>query len=134
MYKSKSLSELRTNADLHPANLRVGMWAFILHRITGLALVFYIILHIFVIATVNWGAGAFDQIMRRLTSPTFVVLDIGLVAAVLFHGLNGIRILLFDLGYGIKRQQAIFWGVMAVATIVFAFAAYASLSFLLARV
>ena len=38
-----------------------------------------------------------------------------LVAAVLYHALNGVRILLMDLGIGIKRHKAVFWICMLVA-------------------
>ncbi|MHB8926677.1 MAG: succinate dehydrogenase, cytochrome b556 subunit [Bacillota bacterium] len=126
MSSRRHLSELRGNSDLYPRNVRAGMYAWLFHRITGLALVFYIILHIFVIASVNFGGGSFDSTMRLLTSKPFVIVDLVLVGVVLYHGLNGLRIIFFDLGYGIKNQRSIFWALMAVGTVIFVFAAYAS--------
>jgi succinate dehydrogenase / fumarate reductase cytochrome b subunit len=120
------MSELHGNSDLWPRNVRAGMYAWLFHRITGLALVFYILLHIFVIASVNFGGGSFDAVMGLLTTKPFVLIDLVLVAVVLYHGLNGIRIIFFDLGYGIKNQRGIFWTMMAIGTAVFAFFAYAS--------
>lgn len=93
----------------------VGMWAFVLHRITGLALVFYLLLHITVISTSLKGPDAFNQLLAKLTTPLFVVLDLGLLAAILFHGLNGVRIVLFDTGVGIRQQKLIFWFLIASA-------------------
>jgi len=102
------------------------MYAWLFHRVTGLILVFYIILHIFVIASVNFGGGSFDATMRLLTSKPFIVIDLLLVGVVLYHGLNGLRIIFFDLGYGIRNQRSIFWALMAVGTVIFIFAAYES--------
>ena len=46
-----------------------------------------------------------------------------LVAAVLYHALNGVRIMLMDLGIGIQRHKAVFWVCMLVAaSAVWAFA------------
>ncbi|MHB0886509.1 MAG: succinate dehydrogenase, cytochrome b556 subunit [Bacillota bacterium] len=126
MSSRRHLSELRGNSDLYPRNVRTGLYAWLFHRITGLALVFYIILHIFVIASVNFGGGSFDATMRLLTSKPFVLIDLTLVAVVLYHSLNGLRIIFFDLGYGIKNQRSIFWALMAVGTVIFVFAAVAS--------
>ena len=96
----------------------VGMWAFVLHRITGVALIFYLLMHIAVISTSLRGPDAFNKLLAVLTSPLFIVLDLGLLAAILFHGLNGVRIVLFDTGVGIRQQKAIFWALMAIATVI----------------
>lgn len=97
----------------------LGVWAFWLHRITGVLIIFYLLLHILVISTVLGSRANFDVTMRLLKSPIFVVLEMGLIAAILIHGLNGIRIILFDLGYGVKRQKQIFWVLMAIGVVPF---------------
>lgn len=102
------------NPELWPGNFKLGMWVWLLQRVTGLALVFYLFMHIWVIsysAAVN-GKIAFDSTLQTLQSPFFIALDLLLVATVLFHALNGIRILLFDFGIGIRSQKTIFWGLM----------------------
>lgn len=93
----------------------VGMWAFVLHRITGLSLIFYLLMHVMVISTSLHGPNAFNKLLAVLTSPPFIVADLGLLAAILFHGLNGARIVLFDAGVGIRQQKFIFWLVVLVA-------------------
>ncbi|MBI4758868.1 MAG: succinate dehydrogenase, cytochrome b556 subunit [Chloroflexi bacterium] len=93
----------------------LGMWAWLLHRVTGLLLVFYLILHILVISSSLGGSGLFDPLLRLLQAPLFVLLEMGLAAAVLIHGLNGIRIVLFDLGLGVRRQKEVFAVLMALA-------------------
>jgi succinate dehydrogenase / fumarate reductase cytochrome b subunit len=98
----------------------------VLHRLTGLALVGYLFLHIWVISfsTVKWGGVSFDMIMGQFQTPMFYVLDLGLLAVVLFHGLNGLRILLFDVGIGVRIQKQILWAVVFVVIIAELAAAY----------
>lgn len=100
----------------------VGMWAWLLHRITGLALVFYILLHVVLMGTfLLQGRSAFDALLGLLMgNPFFQGLDLLLTAAVLYHGANGIRLLLFDLGLGFNRQKEIFWTFMILAALVYA--------------
>ena len=92
----------------------LGVWSFWLHRLTGLVISVYLLTHILVISTVVASTGNFDAAMVFLKAPIFVLLEIGLIAAILIHGLNGFRILLFDLGYGIKKQKEIFVVLMLI--------------------
>ncbi|OGC06355.1 succinate dehydrogenase, cytochrome b556 subunit [Candidatus Falkowbacteria bacterium RIFCSPLOWO2_12_FULL_45_13] len=111
----------------------VGMWAFLLHRLTGLALIFYLLMHIMVISTSLRGPHAFNQLLAVLTSQPFIIADLGLLAAVLFHGLNGIRILFFDLGVGIRIQKIIFWAVIAAAALIWGVTLYLTLPFIMGK-
>jgi succinate dehydrogenase / fumarate reductase cytochrome b subunit len=109
------------------AGTRAGWWAWFFQRLTGVALVGYLFLHILVISTVQAGEDAFDSVLIVLQKPFFVVLDLFLIAAVVYHGLNGVRVLLFDLGIGLKQQAGLFWVCMALTTIVTLVAGYFSL-------
>jgi succinate dehydrogenase / fumarate reductase cytochrome b subunit len=99
----------------------IGMWAWILHRLTGLGLVLYIFIHIVLMSSsLLRGQQAFDAMLTLLMRhPVFEVLDTLLLGAVLYHGFNGIRILLFDLGVGIgvRSQKVLFWVFMTIAAI-----------------
>ena len=47
--------------------------------------------------------------------------ELGLVAAILFHALNGVRVILIDFWpKGVKFQNAMFWVVIVIAVILFA--------------
>ena len=109
------------------------MWAFILHRITGLSLIFYLLLHIIVISTSLKGPDPFNNLLAVLTSPPFIIADLALLAAVLFHGLNGIRILFFDLGIGIRIQKYIFWFVILIAACIWCSTLYMTIPHILGR-
>jgi succinate dehydrogenase / fumarate reductase cytochrome b subunit len=109
-----------------------GMWAWLLFRISGLILVFYLGAHIIVISTGRFGEGGetLNNLMKTFDHPVLVLLDLALVVAVLYHALNGVRIILMDFGVGIHRHKIIFWSAMAVAVICFAFFAYVAFTFI----
>jgi succinate dehydrogenase / fumarate reductase cytochrome b subunit len=94
----------------------IGMWAWILFRISGLILVAYLFVHIVIVSQGQIsGAGALDRLFETFDQPIMVFLDFMLVSAVLYHGLNGVRVVLMDMGIGIRRHKAVFLGVMIVA-------------------
>jgi succinate dehydrogenase / fumarate reductase cytochrome b subunit len=84
-----------------------GSWAWILHRITGLGLTFYILLHIIALTGLLKGEAAFNAEMKFFTSPFFLFGEWLLGTLVVFHAVNGIRIVLVDLGNGAKYHKQI---------------------------
>ncbi|MBI2854672.1 MAG: succinate dehydrogenase, cytochrome b556 subunit [Chloroflexi bacterium] len=107
-----------------PDKYKFGMWAFVLHRVSGLVIAAYGVAHIIVISTSMFG-GTFDTVMENLHKPWVVSLELLLILAVLYHGLNGIRLLLFDIGIGIRQQKPLFWGLMSMGVIIAIFVANA---------
>jgi len=95
----------------------IGMWAWMLFRISGLVLVLYLFVHVWVISQGRVGAESLDGLFEWFDRPLLVFLDLMLVAAVLYHALNGVRIILMDLGIGIRQHKAIFWVCMLVAAL-----------------
>ncbi|MDA3963177.1 MAG: succinate dehydrogenase, cytochrome b556 subunit [Planctomycetota bacterium] len=88
-----------------------GSLAFVLHRVSGIALIVYLILHIISITKAGqMDPTHYDVVMRRFQEPDFKVGEIALWAAVLFHGINGLRILLVD--FVLERSHVskhLFW-------------------------
>jgi succinate dehydrogenase / fumarate reductase, cytochrome b subunit len=109
-----------------------GMWAWLFFRISGLILVFYLGAHIIIISTAQFSAdgSTFTDVMKFLEHPVALVLDLALVVAVLYHALNGVRIILMDFGIGIQRHKIIFWSCMAVVVICFVVFAYVAFSYI----
>ena len=95
----------------------IGMWAWMLFRISGLVLVFYLFVHLWVISQGRVGPESLNNLFEFFDKPVLVFLDLMLVAAVLYHALNGVRIILMDLGVGIRQHKAIFWVCMLVAAL-----------------
>lgn len=105
------------NSEFWPTNMRTGMWAWVGHRLTGILLVAYVFLHLFFLSQASLSHESFDQLMERMSQPLFVFLDFLLVCAVIFHAMNGLRVVLFDMGIGIRKQKLVFWIMMAIAAV-----------------
>lgn len=110
----------------------VGMWAWILFRVSGLVLAVYLFFHIWVISQGRVGGpDRLDDLFDLFSNPFIVFLDLALVGAVLYHALNGVRILLMDLGVGIRSHKAVFWACMVVAALALSAFAYKASSYIL---
>lgn len=82
-----------------------GSWAFILNRLTGLGLTFYLGLHLVVLNKLAQGPQAYDDFIAFSESSLIKLGEVVLIAAVLFHGLNGLRLTLHAFGIGIRHQK-----------------------------
>jgi succinate dehydrogenase / fumarate reductase cytochrome b subunit len=110
---------LSRNPDLVPRYLRPGMWGWALHRVTGLLILVYLLLHLLVIGQAAVSPQSFDAIMKALGSPFWRVLEVGLLACVLYHGINGVLIILFDLGYGIRAHRVWWYAGLVLVIVLF---------------
>lgn len=79
-------------------------YGFRLQRITGLLLLAYLLLHVRTIHELSRGPEAFNRALETFRNPFFKLLEIGLLAVVIAHALNGIRITLIDLSIGHERR------------------------------
>ena len=95
-----------------------GSWAFILNRLTGLGLTFYLVLHLIVLNKLAQGPRAYDDFIAFSQSLVIKIGEVILIAAVLFHGLNGIRLTLHAFGIGIRYQKKFFALALAGTTFV----------------
>ena len=94
---------------------RIGQWAFVLHRITGVAVFLFLVLHVLDTAVLRISPEAYNQIIGMYHRPIMAIGEAGLVAMVTLHGLNGIRVMLIDaLPQGGRLQNVMFYGVVLV--------------------
>ncbi len=93
-----------------------GSWAFILNRLTALALTFYLGLHLIVLKNLTQGAQAYNDFIVFAQMPLIKIGEILLIAAVILHGLNGVRLTLLAFGIGLHHQKTLFF-FTAMATI-----------------
>jgi succinate dehydrogenase / fumarate reductase, cytochrome b subunit len=121
---------------------RLGIWGWIgggrwgierymyaLHRVTGLGLLLYFLLHIFVTAARAWGEGPWHEMMEAVEGPGFKFGEFLVFLAFAFHAVNGLRLGFIELGFGVGkpiepvypyatsvgRQRALAVGVLVVA-------------------
>jgi succinate dehydrogenase / fumarate reductase cytochrome b subunit len=100
---------------------KIGMWSWVLHRITGVAIFFFLLVHVLDTALVRVSPEAYNAVINTYKTPIIGLAELGLVAAILFHGLNGIRVILIDFWRkGAKYQNVMFWIVIAIALVIFA--------------
>ncbi len=100
---------------------KVGMWSWVLHRITGVAIFFFLLVHVLDTALVRLSPEAYNAVINTYKTPLIGVAELGLVAAILYHALNGLRIILIDFWRkGVKYQNVMWWVVVAIALVIFA--------------
>jgi succinate dehydrogenase / fumarate reductase cytochrome b subunit len=78
-------------------------YAYALHRLTGLGILAYFIMHIFVTGSRVGGPEKWDSTMSTFGSPLFKVGEFLVVLAFAYHAINGIRLVLVELGYLIGK-------------------------------
>jgi succinate dehydrogenase / fumarate reductase cytochrome b subunit len=81
-----------------------GQYGWLLHRVTGVAIILFLFAHVVDIAVVGWGPDAYNRVASVYHNPFIRLLELGLVAAVLFHAFNGVRITLIDSFPGLTRH------------------------------
>ena len=106
----------------------VGMLAWVLHRLSGLALSAYLLLHLYDLRAAQRGAADFTEALAVFRTPFWKVMDLLLLAAVAYHMLNGIRLLAFDAGWGIRNQRQLFWIAFVLTIGIFLFSAVMTFS------
>jgi succinate dehydrogenase / fumarate reductase cytochrome b subunit len=92
-----------------------GMWTWVLHRITGVGVFFFLLVHVLDTALVRVSPEAYDLVIATYKTPIVNLLEVGLVGAVLYHALNGLRVILVDFwSRGPRYQRQMTWGIAIV--------------------
>ena len=92
-----------------------GMWSWVAHRITGVAVFFFLLVHVLDTALVRVSPDAYDAVIASYKTPIVNLMEVGLVGAVLYHALNGIRIILVDFwSEGPRHQKGMFRAIIVV--------------------
>ena len=97
-----------------------GMWSWVLHRITGATIFFFLFVHVLDTALVRVSPEAYNEVVNTYKTPIIGLMEVGLVAAVLYHALNGIRVILIDFWqHGPKYQRLMLWIIAGIWIAVF---------------
>ena len=107
-----------------------GMWAWIFHKFTGWMLIGYLFTHIAVLSTAI-GAASGDASMIQAETDVYTttlqgleelfvvrLLEVGLLAVAVFHILNGLRLLMVDLGVGLEAQDKSFYASLVLTAVI----------------
>ncbi len=104
---------------------REGMWSWVAHRVTGVLIFFFLFVHVLDTALVRVSPQAYDNVVATYKNPVVNLLEYGLVAAILFHALNGLRVIAVDFwAKGPKYQRQMLWTVVGIWVVLMAGAFY----------
>ena len=91
-----------------------GHWAFQFHRLAGLGTLLFLLVHILDTSTVFFFPNLYEHAINLYRSPLFLLGEIALIAGVIYHGLNGLKIIVFDIKpelWNIARERTWTWSV-----------------------
>jgi succinate dehydrogenase / fumarate reductase cytochrome b subunit len=118
----------RSRGTLYRGDL--GMWSWVAHRITGVLTFFFLFAHVLDTALVRVSPNAYDKVINLYKNPFVNLMELGLVGAVLYHALNGLRVMLVDFwAKGPRYQRVMLWAIVAVWIVVMVPGAYFMLKF-----
>lgn len=96
-----------------------GMWSWVAHRITGVSVFFFLFVHVLDTALVRVSPEAYDQVIDTYKNPVVGLMELDLVAAVLYHALNGVRVMLVDFWVqGPRYQRQMLWAILGIWVVV----------------
>lgn len=88
---------------------REGMLAWAFHRLSGVGVWFFVVLHVLDIYLVGGNPEAYDELLDFYASPVGRFLEVLLGAALLYHALNGLRIIIIDLWPAMTVYHRTLW-------------------------
>ena len=107
---------------------REGMWSWVAHRVTGVLVFFFLFTHVLDTALVRVSPDAYNAVMDTYKTPLINVMELGLIAAVLYHALNGVRVILLDFWEkGTRYQRQMLWAVIGLFVVLMVPTVYYSL-------
>jgi succinate dehydrogenase cytochrome b556 subunit len=93
-----------------------GQYAWALHRATGLGIIFFLLVHILDIMLIGLGRDVYNHTVEFYAKPLVIPMEIALVGAVIYHALNGLRIILIDFWpAGVRNQRAMYYVALVAA-------------------
>ncbi|WP_328391086.1 succinate dehydrogenase, cytochrome b556 subunit [Nocardia sp. NBC_00416] len=95
-----------------------GMWSWALHRITGVTVFFFLFVHVLDTALVRVSPEMYDDAIAIYKTPIVALMEMALVFCVLFHALNGVRVILVDFwSNGPRYQKQMLWGIIGLLVV-----------------
>ncbi len=104
---------------------REGMWSWVAHRVTGVLIFFFLFAHVLDTALVRVSPDSYNTIIDTYKTPIVNLMEVGLVGAVLYHSMNGLRVMAIDFWEkGPRYQKQMTYAVVAIVAIVMIPGAY----------
>lgn len=92
-----------------------GMWSWLFHRIAGLGIILFLLLHIVDISLLGFGPKVYNEGIALFGTGIVRLLSLALIGGLLYHAFNGVRIMLIDFWpQGARYQRSMFVIVMVL--------------------
>jgi succinate dehydrogenase / fumarate reductase, cytochrome b subunit len=97
-----------------------GMWSWVAHRVTGFLVFCFLFTHVLDTALVRVSPEAYNIVIETYKNPVVGLAELGLVAAVIFHAFNGVRVMLIDFwSQGPRFQRHLMVAVLVIFVLLF---------------
>ena len=97
---------------------REGMWTWILHRATGLGVLLFLIVHVVDTGLIIYSPTFYDHALALYKHPLFRFAELLIFFSVLFHAVNGLRIVVQDFWPVVmQRQRQLVWAAAAIVVL-----------------
>src|SRR5690606_4905319 len=98
---------------------KTGQWAWVLHRIAGLGTLLFLVLHVIDTSWAAFYPELYAQAIREYQSPLFTIGEFALVACVVYHAFNGLRVALLDWkpAWWVHQARAMLYVVIATTIV-----------------
>ena len=95
-----------------------GQYAWVLHRATGIGILFFLLVHILDIMLIGLGRDVYDHTVEFYADWFIIPMEIILVGAVIYHTLNGLRVIAVNFSSeGAVRERKFFWWVLGASVL-----------------
>lgn len=106
-------------------NRHPGQYAFSMHRVTGVVLTIYLLLHITLHSTaLLFGPEVYDRLLSKLENPFGRLLELLTILAVVIHMSNGVRLILIDFLDMAREHRRLAFGVLSFTLLFMGYAAW----------
>lgn len=94
-----------------------GQWSFVAHRVTGFLVFMFLLLHIVDVSLVNIDPDLYNTVHELYGNVLLRLFEVGLLFALLFHSMNGLRVVLVDFFPGVIRREKMLSGLVVFVTL-----------------
>jgi succinate dehydrogenase / fumarate reductase cytochrome b subunit len=96
---------------------KAGQWAFVAHRVTGFLVFFFLLLHVVDVSLVS-RPDMYNEVHALYGNVLLRLFEVGLLGGLVFHALNGLRIVMVDFFPGAIRNEKAMLSVIVFLTVV----------------
>ena len=103
--------------------------SFSLHRITGIVLLMYLLLHLTFLTSLRYGREVYESLIEKTVQPATLPLDLLLILATFYHAFNGVRVVLHEFGVAIELRKALLYVTYLLTIAFWLYASYVMYKF-----